>query len=98
MHYNELYNVQMKSETWRPGLLEGRLSLIEARLGARLDSLEVRLSSLESRFNIALRIFRSSQELLVDLLAYEGLMRREAYVLARSETQRLFTEPWSSTG
>jgi hypothetical protein len=64
----------------RLGLLEGRLSLVEARL----DSLEV-------RFNIALRIFRSSQEFLVDLLAYEGLMRREAYVLARSEIQRLFT-------
>jgi hypothetical protein len=75
----------------RLGLLEGRLSLVEARLGARLDSLEVRLSSLESRFNIALRIFRSSQEFLVDLLAYEGLMRREAYILARSEIQRLFT-------
>jgi len=63
----------------RLGLLEGRLSLVEARL----DSLEV-------RFNTALRLFRSSQEFLVDLLAYEGLMRREAYVLARSEIQRLF--------
>lgn len=41
-------------------MLKGRLSLVEARLRARLDSLEVRLSSLESRFNIALRIFRSS--------------------------------------
>jgi hypothetical protein len=68
----------------RLGLLEGRLSLVEARLGARLDSLEV-------RFNTALRLFRSSQEFLVDLLAYEGLMRREAYILARSEIQRLFT-------
>ena len=38
----------------RLGLLEGRLSLVEARLGARLDSLEV-------RFDTALRIFRSSQ-------------------------------------
>jgi len=64
----------------RLGLLEGRLSLVEARL----DSLEV-------RFNTALRLFRSSQEFLVDLLAYEGLMRREAYILARSEIQRLFT-------
>jgi len=64
----------------RLGLLEGRLSLIEARL----DSLEV-------RFNIALMIFRSSQEFLVDLLAYEGLMRKEVYILARSEIQRLFT-------
>ena len=64
----------------RLGLLEGRLSLVEARL----DSLEV-------RFNTALRLFRSSQELLVDLMAYEGLMRREVYALARSEIQRLFT-------
>jgi hypothetical protein len=68
----------MQSETWRPGLLEGRLNQLEVRL------------------NTALKLFRSSQELLVDLLAYEGLMRREAYILARSEIQRLFTEPWSS--
>ncbi len=58
--------------------------------------LEGRLNQLEVRFNTALRLFRSSQEFLVDLLAYEGLMRREAYILARSEIQRLFTEPWSS--
>jgi hypothetical protein len=31
-------------------------------------------------------------------MAYEGLMRREVYVLARSEIQRLFTKPWSPTG
>lgn len=58
--------------------------------------LEGRLNQLEVRLNTALKLFRSSQELLVDLLAYEGLMRREAYILARSEIQRLFTEPWSS--
>jgi hypothetical protein len=60
-------------------------------LGRRLGLLEGRLDQLEVRIDTALRLFRSSQELLVDLMAYEGLMRREAYVLARSEIQRLFT-------
>jgi hypothetical protein len=60
-------------------------------LGRRLGLLEGRLNQLEVRIDTALRLFRSSQEFLVDLMAYEGLMRREAYVLARSEIQRLFT-------
>jgi hypothetical protein len=60
-------------------------------LGRRLGLLEGRLDQLEVRIDTALRLFRSSQELLVDLMAYEGLMRREAYILARSEIQRLFT-------
>jgi hypothetical protein len=60
-------------------------------LGRRLGLLEGRLDQLEVRIDTALRLFRSSQELLVDLMAYEGLMRREAYILARGEIQRLFT-------
>jgi len=62
--------------------LKGELAELKAGVTARFDKLEERVERVG-------RVVRSANELFVDLLGYEGILRAEAVTFAKSELARI---------
>lgn len=73
----------------RVGRVEGGLSSLKGELAELKAGVTARFDKLEERVERVGRVVRSANELFVDLLGYEGVLRAEAVTFAKSELARI---------